>query len=210
MVYIILYFTLSWIFNFIINAFFIIAFNQNNIDLNIYKFLFLCTIVNFIKVANQNILIRLIKRQINYNSCLNFEIVIDYIKIFLLFVLAFNYKKFISSYSLLSYFILSIANLLILIIQVIVNYFKPNLFLLNRNYFQIEEQNDFYVIIRDDNNLQNYYSSENKNINCSICLEEQKINEEWSKIICNHEFHKKCILEWLKTNNNCPICRFNI
>ncbi len=210
MVLLILYLTFSWIFNFIINSFFIISFDINNVGLGFYKFLMLVTLINYIKIANQNILINLIKRQINYISCLNFEFITDYIKIFLLSIVLFNYNKFITSYSLLGYFVVSIINLFILIVQIIANHYKPNLFLRPRNNLEIHNQNEIYITIRENYNLQNYYSSENKNISCSICLEEQKINEEWSKIICNHEFHKKCILEWLKTNNNCPICRFNI
>jgi len=210
MVLLILYLTVSWIFNFMINSFFLITFNVNNIEFSIFKILMLVTIINFIKIANQNILIKLIRRQINHITCLNFEFITDYIKIFLLSVLVLNYKKFTSSYSILTYFVVSVINLFILIIQVITNHYKPNFFLQSRNDLEIQTQNEIYITFRQDYNLENYVSSENKNITCSICLEEQQINEDWSIILCNHEFHKKCIFEWLKRNNNCPICRFNI
>ena len=41
---------------------------------------------------------------------------------------------------------------------------------------------------------------------CSICLD---VISEDTKIItkCNHIFHKKCILQWLEENENCPLCR---
>ena len=45
---------------------------------------------------------------------------------------------------------------------------------------------------------------------CSICLEEYNINKDIIKLKCNHEYHKKCIKEWLKVNNNCPQCRGDI
>jgi hypothetical protein len=42
---------------------------------------------------------------------------------------------------------------------------------------------------------------------CSICLE--KINYYDLKIqkCCNNKFHIKCIHEWLKNKNTCPLCR---
>ncbi len=40
---------------------------------------------------------------------------------------------------------------------------------------------------------------------CSICLE--NITKGKKKIECNHEFHLKCIDEWLIKSNTCPLCR---
>jgi len=40
---------------------------------------------------------------------------------------------------------------------------------------------------------------------CSICME---IN--YNQVIitdCNHEFHEKCLFEWMKNSPTCPICR---
>ena len=63
---------------------------------------------------------------------------------------------------------------------------------------------------------------------CIICLEDFKSNEELqmlesvnkqafekvetSVLDCGHKFHRKCIADWLKKEENCPICRteFNI
>ena len=45
---------------------------------------------------------------------------------------------------------------------------------------------------------------------CCICLESFKdLKEEDVKIICSniHLYHKKCIDQWLKNNNNCPTCK---
>jgi hypothetical protein len=42
---------------------------------------------------------------------------------------------------------------------------------------------------------------------CAICLE--KINYYDLKVqkCCNKNFHIKCIHEWLKNKNTCPLCR---
>ena len=58
---------------------------------------------------------------------------------------------------------------------------------------------------------------------CIICLEDFKSDEEikalenvnkkafeemeTSVLECGHKFHRKCILDWLKKEDNCPICR---
>ena len=43
---------------------------------------------------------------------------------------------------------------------------------------------------------------------CSICLE--KLYSNIIRLNCNHYFHEKCINDWQKRNNNCPICRSRI
>ena len=40
---------------------------------------------------------------------------------------------------------------------------------------------------------------------CAICLE--KINDSDINLKCNHNYHSKCIIKWIKLENNCPICR---
>jgi hypothetical protein len=47
-----------------------------------------------------------------------------------------------------------------------------------------------------------------KEVICTICLD--KINENNVKLICNHNFHKKCLDKWLSINNSCPLCRCNV
>ena len=51
---------------------------------------------------------------------------------------------------------------------------------------------------------------ENFIIECSICLEQYKLNEKIIQLDCDHIFHKECLNLWLKKNNSCPICRDNI
>jgi hypothetical protein len=45
---------------------------------------------------------------------------------------------------------------------------------------------------------------------CSICLGEEETNEEWCKLTCSHNYHKKCISDWILTKPNCPECRTDI
>ena len=58
--------------------------------------------------------------------------------------------------------------------------------------------------INDDNislkSLDNSY--------CSVCL--SSLINDISKLSCNHSFHEKCINEWLKEKNTCPLCRSSI
>jgi len=46
--------------------------------------------------------------------------------------------------------------------------------------------------------------------NCCICLNEIERGEKTVLLPCGHMFHWKCCLTWLKSNNTCPMCRFEI
>ena len=46
--------------------------------------------------------------------------------------------------------------------------------------------------------------------NCCICLSEIEIGKEAMLLPCGHLFHYKCSYNWLKNNNTCPMCRFEI
>ena len=48
---------------------------------------------------------------------------------------------------------------------------------------------------------------------CSICLTEndKDIKDNLNLIKnCKHRFHYDCIIEWIKVNQTCPMCRQNI
>ena len=72
----------------------------------------------------------------------------------------------------------------------------------------------------DDNNSISYDTNYNTIINsqddrlikCTICLERMYINDTQYIFAtdCDHYFHTKCIVKWLKDNNTCPICRNRI
>jgi len=47
---------------------------------------------------------------------------------------------------------------------------------------------------------------------CSTCLNRYRVGEEiyWSKNPeCTYVFHKKCLLDWIVTDMNCPNCRLS-
>lgn len=48
------------------------------------------------------------------------------------------------------------------------------------------------------------------NDQCVICKEEMNLGRDVCKLPCDHFFHWKCILPWLKKNNTCPCCRFQL
>ena len=45
---------------------------------------------------------------------------------------------------------------------------------------------------------------------CCICLSDIEKNEETVLLPCGHMFHWNCCLTWLKNNNTCPMCRFEL
>ena len=44
---------------------------------------------------------------------------------------------------------------------------------------------------------------------CSICLKAIYEND-FTKTLCKHIFHKHCINTWLEKKNSCPLCRFRL
>lgn len=47
----------------------------------------------------------------------------------------------------------------------------------------------------------------NSIISCTICFEELNHRKKGTLENCTHEFCFKCIFDWAKLNNSCPICR---
>ncbi|EOA19751.1 hypothetical protein CARUB_v10003910mg [Capsella rubella] len=54
-------------------------------------------------------------------------------------------------------------------------------------------------------------SSNMETESCSICLENlsgpMKPSDFMTRMTCSHVFHYRCLLEWLKRKNTCPLCR---
>lgn len=42
---------------------------------------------------------------------------------------------------------------------------------------------------------------------CPICLDDFKPKEEVVVTPCDHMFHEDCILPWVKSHGQCPVCR---
>ncbi|MES1919356.1 hypothetical protein MHBO_001203 [Bonamia ostreae] len=55
-------------------------------------------------------------------------------------------------------------------------------------------------------------SNEEESGHCNICLEDYKKGETLIKLKCfaEHEFHKKCLNEWIVVNRSCPLCRMSL
>jgi len=56
------------------------------------------------------------------------------------------------------------------------------------------------------------YSPDSKD-ECSICYNGYKLSKkDAGQLSCNHFFHRRCILKWLKTSSSatCPLCRRNV
>ena len=42
-------------------------------------------------------------------------------------------------------------------------------------------------------------------------LDKKRLKREKTNLLeCGHKFHERCIVEWQKTQNECPICRISI
>ena len=75
------------------------------------------------------------------------------------------------------------------------------------------DKKKFELIVEMDEyqykHIQKYDSR--KETECAICIEEFKgvdIIKAFYK--CEHIFHKKCLLDWLKKNNTCPLCNHDL
>ena len=70
----------------------------------------------------------------------------------------------------------------------------------------------------DDDTINNYPISKIKDINklsedkksCTICLENFKNNDDTIILPCIHIFHEEFIKNWMKENDTCPICKYQI
>ncbi|RWS26060.1 E3 ubiquitin-protein ligase RNF115-like isoform X1 [Leptotrombidium deliense] len=46
-----------------------------------------------------------------------------------------------------------------------------------------------------------------KNLQCTVCMEDYKLAEDVKKLPCTHLYHHECIVPWLEMHGTCPICR---
>lgn len=49
--------------------------------------------------------------------------------------------------------------------------------------------------------------SDDEKDKCSICLKSLSNHTIQTLTTCGHRFHKRCITQWLKTKDTCPLCR---
>ena len=46
-----------------------------------------------------------------------------------------------------------------------------------------------------------------KALQCSVCMEDYKVDEQVRCLPCQHVYHHDCIVPWLQRHGNCPVCR---
>ncbi|CAN6339579.1 unnamed protein product [Urochloa humidicola] len=50
--------------------------------------------------------------------------------------------------------------------------------------------------------------SEERGIECAVCLEAYETGNTIRTMPCSHGFHESCIFQWLRVSRLCPLCRF--
>lgn len=51
---------------------------------------------------------------------------------------------------------------------------------------------------------------EASNKECVVCLGDQKVGDQATKLPCGHLFHGACLEEWLRIHGTCPTCRYEL
>ncbi|GIX79123.1 e3 ubiquitin-protein ligase RNF126 [Caerostris extrusa] len=46
-----------------------------------------------------------------------------------------------------------------------------------------------------------------KNLQCTVCMEDFQQGEPVRRLACDHHYHDNCIIPWLELHGTCPICR---
>jgi hypothetical protein len=190
---------------------------QNILIKKLNDLIIIFVLVNILKIINQFRIIKSIGDGINNINSLISERVFDFIKIGIYTIVLVSYESFCISNFATYIFITLCVNYAVIIIQFIVNLIKPNLLLIQYNGEFIVNNNaynsnnvinqDIYINMTNNSNIINYTVDNFNNTSCAICLDDQKINENWSILNCAHEFHNKCISDWLQRDNTCPTCR---
>eukprot|EP01084_Bolivina_argentea_P228463 385857_1 len=62
------------------------------------------------------------------------------------------------------------------------------------------------------NTNRNDYNIEMEGLNaneeqCVICMDSLSAIGKIGKLECGHKFHRKCLIEWVESNQTCPLCR---
>ncbi|CAH8310499.1 unnamed protein product [Eruca vesicaria subsp. sativa] len=60
------------------------------------------------------------------------------------------------------------------------------------------------------NTYQGYSGEDDDEKRCTVCLEDFEPKETVMLTPCKHMFHEECIVPWLKSKGQCPLCRFVI
>lgn len=195
------------------------------INEHIEKALAAFMMINFMKIFNQSLIVKYLMSNISniYKKLLTFDVISDVLKFMVCNYLITNQTKICTDSSMCVAVVIIYINFVIIICHLcykccramrtrdeIENYDIEND---NVEYIAHTQHIEIYVPIEaaeatePNYNVINYTVTKGNNITCPICLEEQKLNENWTKLHCEHNFHKKCISNWLHVNNICPVCR---
>jgi hypothetical protein len=189
-------------------------------------------LVNMLKVINQFRILKSLANGINNMVNLVSDRIFDFAKIVIYTFIIGSYDSFCINTLTICMFAIICINYMVIIIQFLLNLIKPNLLLIQfnqvfvvnnevgvrgvggvaniTNIANITSHQDVYINMPENPNIVNYTVGESANTCCAICLDEQKINESWSILNCTHEFHNKCIKNWLQRDNTCPTCRYMV
>ena len=56
-----------------------------------------------------------------------------------------------------------------------------------------------------------YFMPERDKLKIENLLDKKRLKREKTNLLeCGHKFHERCMVEWLKSQNECPICRISI
>jgi len=57
----------------------------------------------------------------------------------------------------------------------------------------------------------NFVQKEYEEQTCAVCFEKVKKESDidycLKALTCKHQFHRRCIIPWIRTNDTCPVCR---
>jgi len=100
----------------------------------------------------------------------------------------------------------------------------------NNDNYDYQDQDNYEELLHLDDNVTNPLDSkyinllpekkvdkkfidrfDNNNPNqCSLCMDEFQLEQFYIILPCLHFFHKTELLDWLKINKKCPVCKFEI
>lgn len=214
------FYRLCIFFNLLSSVYFAVICEYNTLDQYINNSLMGIFIINFMKIINQNLIVKyLTLNMINiYKKLSIFDIISDILKFLFCNYIIGSQKKVCVNFSMCVALVIIYINSIVIICNMFYRCCNSirNYQMQNDNMFYLEHNENILIYtpplqIQQNYNITNYVVKEKDNNSvCSICLEEQKINEEWSELSCKHNFHYRCIINWVPVNNICPICRCSI